>query len=426
MAGDPPKTTLIKAFKCPYCGSDVRLRAMGQSLSAVCSSCQSVIDVSNENYRILSTSNQKKRVRPLIPLGSRGRLMNDLWEVIGFMQRSDGTGQFGWHEYLLYNPYKGFRWLFQFQGQWTCYEMIKDKPQSKAEWKKEISFRDRNYKLFLRGEAKVTFVLGEFYWKVKVGEVSKVVDFICPPWTLSWEGSRLETIWSLGQYLEPEIVMEAFRVKEGFPPKSGIAPNQPSPYAAVFVSLKPALLVLVFALIMIQGLTIGAGNPSVVVADQRLTYVAGGESLNVLPVVEVDDGVNNLVFDCDSDIQNSWIDLDMSLNGDRGQKYVFNGGMEYYSGYDGGEYWSEGRRSHEVVLTGVPGGKYSLTTQISGKPDSPPVNYRIKVTRRAFFWSNFWFCLVLLFVFPLVLAALWFRFELARWSESDYSPYQSS
>jgi hypothetical protein len=88
----------------------------------------------------------------------------------------------------------------------------------------------------------VDLVLGEFYWKVTVGERVEVVDYIRPPKILSREITRSddkpgagEINWSLGNYLEAAEVEKAFGVKDLTRPAWGnIAPNQVFPYKKVY------------------------------------------------------------------------------------------------------------------------------------------------------------------------------------------------
>src|SRR4051794_27029979 len=110
MAGEPNPASQpkVKVFECPNCGAGVTLRAQGKSLSVACASCGSIIDTANENHRILSQYQINAKHQPLLPLGKRAKLKGDLWEVIGFVIRSTG-GIYTWREYLLYNPFKGYR-----------------------------------------------------------------------------------------------------------------------------------------------------------------------------------------------------------------------------------------------------------------------------------------------------------------------------
>lgn len=229
MAGE------LKSFQCPNCGAGVSIRAQGRSLSVVCGSCHSVIDSSNENYQIISKS-QNEAVRiPDIPLGRRGELRGVKYEVVGYMVRCDGTGGYEWREYLLYNPYKGFFWLVENQGHWSFVTVVKG-PSGADIYSENVKYNNLSFRRFLRDSAKVVFVSGEFYWQVRVGEKANTCDYIEPPFMLSTEYNESESVWSLGEYLLPEEVSYAFRpmtkldkaLRLPFP--IGVAPNQPTPY----------------------------------------------------------------------------------------------------------------------------------------------------------------------------------------------------
>ncbi|MEJ7605177.1 MAG: hypothetical protein WKF37_02675, partial [Bryobacteraceae bacterium] len=62
-----------------------------------------------------------ERFHPVIPLGTRGNLQGTRYEAIGFQMRGievDGI-QYLWSEYLLFNPYQGYRYLTEYQGHWN-------------------------------------------------------------------------------------------------------------------------------------------------------------------------------------------------------------------------------------------------------------------------------------------------------------------
>jgi hypothetical protein len=97
------ETSSAKVFDCPSCGGTIALRAAGQSLSAVCEQCLSIVDVNDNSFVKIAEHYQYTR-KTDIELGARGRFADIEWEAIGFMQKTDGSGLYAWNEYLLFNP----------------------------------------------------------------------------------------------------------------------------------------------------------------------------------------------------------------------------------------------------------------------------------------------------------------------------------
>lgn len=109
------------ALNCPTCGAAVVLRAAGQTLAAVCGSCASIIDAANPQLQLIQEADRSQTIQPLIPLGTRGQWRGTELECIGFQRRRDNYGE-SWSEYLLFNPFAGFRWLVTYQGHWSFVE----------------------------------------------------------------------------------------------------------------------------------------------------------------------------------------------------------------------------------------------------------------------------------------------------------------
>jgi len=102
-----------RGFNCRNCGAPVTLRGLSWTQTVTCPSCDAIQDPEDPNLLVLQEAERRQRVRPLIPLGTRGTIGGRQVEVIGFQYRTievDGE-TYGWSEYLLFNPYHGFRYL---------------------------------------------------------------------------------------------------------------------------------------------------------------------------------------------------------------------------------------------------------------------------------------------------------------------------
>ena len=135
---------------------------------------------------------------PLIPLGTTGTFAGTSYTVIGFLVRSvteEGT-VYRWQEYLLYNPSVGFRWLVHSDDHWNFVSRFR--PEKSTTIIATRPTAGKAFRLFGGGLATVRSVLGEFYWKVEVGEEVQTRDLIHPPEALSIETAERRTEYFAG------------------------------------------------------------------------------------------------------------------------------------------------------------------------------------------------------------------------------------
>jgi hypothetical protein len=122
-------------------------------------------------------------------------------------------------------------------------------------------FVGQTYRLFQQGKATVRAVLGEFYWKVEVGEVVRSRDFVAPPAMLSFETSDNEENISLGLYTLPEAIEAAFGIKNLRRPWS-VAPNQPRlRVGRVWMMATACTILLTILNAALRPKTVGATSP---------------------------------------------------------------------------------------------------------------------------------------------------------------------
>ena len=62
------------------------------------------------------------------------------------------------------------------------------------------------------------------------GERNRVVDYVAPPLMLSRESTDNEQSWSLGTYVAPEAIAEAFKLSGRMIAPVGVYANQPNPW----------------------------------------------------------------------------------------------------------------------------------------------------------------------------------------------------
>ena len=420
----PPKQPVVippKVFNCTSCGAPLKVTAQGQSLVVACGSCGSIVDANDEDHKILSQA-RKAQIKPQIPIGTRGKLRGHTWEVVGFMIREDMGSNFEWREYLLFNPKHGFRWLTEADGHWNYVLPLRTEPIKSGN---EAISMSKTYRVFHRGRARVVYVLGEFYWRVSVGEIVAVTDYIRPPEVLSIEANRSETNHSISEYTEPGVIREAFGIKEHWPSPYGIAPNQPSLMQNTFGKVMSTAMVFLVVLFALQLLT--AGGREKQVFQQVFTWDASSPKAAIVSEPIVLDGTRPrpLTVRLYSPVSQAWFSAVMVLfNPQTGKTFEFEQGVEYYSGYDGGESWSEGSRINDFTISSVEPGTYTLSIAPSDSlAKSGLIEYSVGAYWGGSIWGNFWFGILLIMTFPVF--AMIFRFfrEKRRWSQSDFAPF---
>lgn len=408
-------------LNCPGCGGSITLRAAGHSVNAVCGYCSSLLDVNRPEIQVLRKGHEAAR-RPLIAIGLRARFDGQPWEVVGYQEKSTGGGAddlYSWHEYLLFNPYHGFRFLAQADGHWTLYRVVKGA--------RHIP-KDSTFQRFSAGTATVNYVLGEFYWRVKQGDQAHITDSVAPPYVMSEEKTGDEINTAIGLYLSPAEVAAAFGMdRKRLPKTRGVAPHQLSPHAARLPAILRASLLALAVATAIQVLQVFGSGSKVIHTESFDISTDTPELTHVSPTFAVADNSANLCLESQVNLVNDWAELQASLvNAATNETRAATLGMEYYSGVDDGESWSEGDPHAAACFPAVPRGEYRLVLEADGGAyhTGQPASrfFMVEVKRDVPVWSN-WFALLLaLLPYPLYL---WLRhrsFESARWSNADFGP----
>ena len=431
----PPKPQ-AKALNCPKCGAAIVLRSFGQAETVVCASCHYILDAKDPNLAILQQFEIKTSdVRPLIPLGTRGKLRGTDCEVIGFQRRStqvDGT-TYSCHEYVLFNPYKGIRYLSEYNGHWNDISICKVLPTMDHNVfggsSLSANYLGESYKHFQTADASTDFVLGEFPWQVRVGEKAAVTDYVHPPRVLSSEKLDKEVTWSIGEYMYGREIWEAFKLPGAPPEAIGVYENQPSPVTtnvggmwAAFAAFAVLLLALMAAFDM------RAKKEQVFEKTYYYNRAdAKGEASFVTDVFELGGGTSTVEVKTSAAVDNHWIYLNYALiNQDTGQAWDFGREVSYYYGRDSDGSWSEGKRFDTVVVPSVPAGHYYLRIEPEADPSLPSMAYSVGVVRDV---PVFGICGIAFLALLLPVVIISFRaytFERSRWSESDHPPVQLS
>jgi hypothetical protein len=410
--GAPP----TKAIRCPHCGGGITLRALGQSVMVACPYCRSQIDVSQPEIRLIRAY-QEAAAQLRIPLGTRGTLRGQLLEVVGAMQRRDATSGYSWEEYLLFNPFIGFRWLVFDEDHWNLGHAVKDTSTMVSTG--VLHYGGHIYRKYAMGTAHVEWVVGEFYWRVSAGDRAETSDYTAPPLMLSREKAQGEITWTQLEYIEPKEVEQAFGIDCVAPDELGA--NQPNPAAQALHSVAPVMWIALLVLIVVQiASATMARNAPYAVGSYDFPRSPGQEDQVFGPFsLASGHSVNELV--ATAPLSNAWVELSGSLvNVDTGKSYDFTDAFQYYYGVDSDGAWTEGSTRAAALLTGVPAGNYKLVVAGEGGSDRGPLTTSVTLAFHHDIvpWRNFWLVVLWIVAYPTYLLFRSLTLEKARWANS--------
>lgn len=370
--------TASRSVQCPSCGGSIELKAAGYTVNVGCQYCGSMLDVASPDVKLISEYHQAARNLAL-PLGSRGTLAGVEWEAIGFMERSDSESR--WHEYLLFNPYAGYRWLVHSEGSWTYGTMLPEAPVQAGD---SASWRGAHYAM-AEGtcSTRTDYVVGEFYWRVQTGDTVEAGFYESDSGTsLSCEKTADETNWTLIEELPSGIVEANFRGADGTalnfmggaePVEAAAAPQEFSSQidsenlnkrggCGSLFRLSLITLIAAFAAMF----AFGRGAPQ---ADKEIAVALDGPAqtftVGTVTVTRAHQAVTVTATALDQ-WDNKWIDLDYSLVDKQSQQALSAYGVvEHYSGSDSDGSWTEGDYQTTTKFGGVTQGTYDLVVEAS-------------------------------------------------------------
>jgi hypothetical protein len=227
LAEAAEKTLKARGVECPSCGTALEVK-LSTTQSIVCHNCHAVVDVSQGVGGDLQHYAQKNGSEPLIPLGSIGTLQLgakqlEHWQVVGYAERCEipedpEDEQVFWREYLLYHRTEGFAFIVDSEDGWSWTAPITGAPEGGTE---VVRYRGDAYKKLYTYTGKVTYVLGEFYWRLQRDQLTRNTDF---KGTGNAGHKRLnreetqgddtrEVVWSAGATLTADEVMRAFKLE---------------------------------------------------------------------------------------------------------------------------------------------------------------------------------------------------------------------
>jgi hypothetical protein len=428
---------------CPGCRASITYYDVEGSEYYACPTCHTFFRQSGEKppkiYGRYLSQPEEITLR-LLPIGTLGVLAGQPCRVVGCTERAEvgkaGRLQYKWLEYQLHHPTtKEYTQLAVYNGHWMTVRPAKRSYDVKNARTRRASVTqpDGVYKIYNRYKAQVVFAVGEFDWNIEGDDQTVITEFVCPPRMLVHEKTlkaQQNSTWYHAEHLEPHEVAAAFNLRPGdLPAQKGVGAVQPDPFTASWPALQWLVGVAVGLLLLGQLALIIARPPQVLLSEnlQVVTDPAaapGTGRVIVSPSFTLPTQ-SALEIDLTATLSNQWLELPVSLvNEQTGQGFEFTKNIEFYSGVESGESWSEGSRDASAVLSAVPAGRYHLNFYplTEAGPAAPSILLRVRAN--PVLLTNFFVVLTLILAYPLWRYWRRANHETLRWNESDYGPTQ--
>ena len=416
-----------KSLECPACGGAIELHAAGYSLLHVCQYCGSEIDLVDDTAKLIAQHVEAAKAL-VVPLGAKGVINGVEWVCIGNLEKHDGWE--GWEEFLLFNPYHGYRWLVLTQSGWSLGTPILSTPASPT----QDSFRFEGAgmkRIYDPAASEIRRAIGEFYWRVKQGDEVVSTSYVGGGKVLSCEMTGDEYNWTLEEFASSKGIATAFGIEDtGQYPRIGDypQPHQPNPYSDRAMSWG-LVAGIVFLAAMLLSIVLSFGGER-----REQTFVANPASSArsfSLGTFEVTGRARPFTIKARGEPgDNNWMYLEYTLtNTATDEEIIASQPIEYYYGRD----WKEDDRSGTIKIASVPAGRYELVAEIALPEDEVRANssrgwggaggtgrtVTVEVYSNGVFYSNLFLLFLALFAPVLWIALRAANFESARASNYD-------
>lgn len=183
----------ISVLNCPSCGAPVRC-VPGITVQILCPNCHADVDSSGSAAVVLAAEASLQQVPFTLALGVEAPIDGARYTVLGAMRRVETDDTSAWTEYLLYAPGRPFIWLVETAEGWQ-------RAQVQDRWPAwdgggEAVLGGRRYNRRSIYDARVVFAAGSFNWRVKLGDVTHVIEFADHDLRLAAEATATELTWS--------------------------------------------------------------------------------------------------------------------------------------------------------------------------------------------------------------------------------------
>lgn len=419
----PPKFSK-KTIECHHCKTINHIKTWPYAQSYGCMGCDSRYAL-DKNGNLIPIEDNKTNGQFDLELNQTGTLFGIDYQIIGMALKQERTiYKSKWKEYTLFNNQYGYAFLSEYNGHWIFVQEKGSCPTLLETVSNSFEYGGELFDLYNDYHFDVLDARGEFPYNIFDDEDIRVKEYISPPQMWIFEKSRDEGYnWYNAKHIGKHE-MQTFQ--KPLPYKSGVGAIEPKGSIDLKTLKITAALVIAFALLI--HLFTANLNKQEILLDRGFSTTDSATSINfVSEKFTLNKWKSNLSFELSAPVQNSWLSLDINLvNAKTGDEYALDQGVEYYSGYEGGESWSEGSQTSTEYLSSIPSGTYYLNIHSSADTYNRVNDFHLTVTNDVEMTRNLVIIIILLSITPLGYYFYRRYAETSRWANSDFSPYTTT
>lgn len=412
---------MINNINCPKCNTITSFENSVDAVSFGCESCKSLF-IKNQ-FEVLKYVKQFQynSIDIVLSLGAKATFDDEEYEIIGYVIKKTG-GIYYWREYTLKSKSDKYVYLSEANGHWIFLNESEEDFKFEGQYNAYTDDEGITYNKYGITSASIVGAYGFFDIKIPSQNV-KMLEYINPPYILSKENINGVYICYKGRHISKQEIKKAFNIVD-LPSSSGVGIVQPYYFNIYQTAIIFCITIL---LILFTHKTINLERSDKQVLNEQLKFNDFQNKEYLSPSFNLVGTSAPLRIDLFSPVSNSWAYAGVSVINEETNEEIFaEKEIEYYSGYEDGYAWNEGSTSEKFYICGLGPGKYHLSVTTSKDVlDVANEGMYIKAQWENASGWNFKFVIWTLVIFFILILIGRYLFEKSRWSDSEYSPYET-
>lgn len=399
-------------FPCFSCNTVTQLNLKFEPSYFSCPNCKTLYGKNETGQFVYKNQFKKEEYNNAFHIGQKGSFEGLIYTIIGLLiKKYKGVK---WAEYVLQNDEGKFLYLSEANGNFILLEQV-EFSENVGGHPLSVEYADMTLDQF--DYYRPQLVNAEGYFDFNVHNKIELIEYINPPYILSFERFEKEQTAFFGKHISRSKIKKAFDTS-AIPSKTELGLVQP-----FIFNIKNLIITFssVAILILISHWYLNKGRTQQEVLNVSLPFENYTNKEYISPSFELVGSSAPLEISVFSPVDNSWANVQVALiNENTNEEIYASKDVEYYHGYTDGESWKEGSTGEDFNICGVKAGKYHLAITPLKAPEDLS-NSMVNVTAS---WNrpslrNVFMVILFMAIFAGVMVFLSRKYEDKRWGNYE-------